>query len=628
VIRRLLIFVICVSAFSFTAGTARATSPDSDTTTDRSLEQLSQEQLLLQKYAPAIASPQQESDCGPGEAFTPISVNELLGRDDVVLRTSSDEILVQAPTVRDLFSAGSDAHIDIPGNALDPKCDYAQWFQSLNASPSIYGRVATDPNHRGRLAVQYWFFWPYNDWNNRHEGDWEMMQINFDVATVQEALQTSPKSVILAQHEGGEIQPWNKISMLNSQPLVFPASGSHATYFSANRWVGTSAQTGVGCDDTRTPSRVMQPEVIVLPQDIPTDPDDQFAWLAYNGRWGERHSGFNNGPTGPTSKQQWNNPLTWSDEEGRAGSIALPPLGTQATNFFCSASERFSNLLLEAIDRPWTIMTLLIAVASVLIVGVRRTKWIPSAPFPITQRRRTGMLWTSAARFMYQRKKKVLPFVAFLFIGGAFAQWLRQLVFRATSTGDLSDPLDPNINAVGGLSYGVWLVVLVPVVAITIAGVTRLIQSEEAGDTVLTFRQTMRDAVSANRFIPSVIFTIFMFIAALLQVILFWLTPRWILAPAFAPDTHPFKRAAHLTKGHRRHIVFIVFVTLTTVTVIGPFVGALLLLTTTYSLTTLSIISAAINGVLVVWGVVTLNYLYADLTARHQSDEPAISQTI
>ena len=607
--RRIGLLALCVLAVAFSSHATPARA-----------ESNSSEQQLLEKFAPTLASPEQESACGSGEAFTPIAVDAILNRNDVQLKTSTGTLITSAPTAADLFSAGPDAHLDFPGNALNPGCTYEKWFDSLNATPTIYGRVMPDAEADNLVAVQYWFFWPFNDWNNRHEGDWEMMQLNFDTASVEEALVTQPASVILAQHEGGEIQDWDNISLLDGQPLVFPAAGSHATYFSANRWVGTSAQTGVGCDDTRTPARVVPPQVIALPRDVPTSASDPFAWLAYEGHWGERHSGFNNGPTGPQTKSQWNNPIVWSNDEGRAGSIALPPIGAPAADFFCGASERFSMLLLDALDRPWRVMLSIAVLIGIIVVSIRRTHWTPATPLPITQRRRNGMIWTSSVRYLWLRKKWILPFIAILILGGALAQWVRQIVFRATSTGDLSDPLDPNINAVGGLSYGVWLLILLPTVAFTIAAVTRIVQSDlthsHGNNTPLSVTTAAHDAMSPYRFFPSLIFTVFIFGIALVQVVVFWLTPRWVLAPAFAPDKRPFRKAAELTRGHRRHIIIVSFVTITTVTVIGPLIGAVLLLATTYSLGVISLITATINAVLVVWGVVALNYLHADLTAR------------
>mgnify|MGYP000217727337 CR=1 FL=1 len=35
----------------------------------------------------------------------------------------------------------------------------------------------TDPGYPGKLALQYWFFYPYNDAGNKHEGDWEHINV-------------------------------------------------------------------------------------------------------------------------------------------------------------------------------------------------------------------------------------------------------------------------------------------------------------------------------------------------------------------------------------------------------------------------------------------------------------------
>ena len=46
--------------------------------------------------------------------------------------------------------------------------------------PTVYAHVAKDPDYPGKVALQYWFFYPFNDFNNTHEGDWEMTQLVFD----------------------------------------------------------------------------------------------------------------------------------------------------------------------------------------------------------------------------------------------------------------------------------------------------------------------------------------------------------------------------------------------------------------------------------------------------------------
>jgi hypothetical protein len=73
-------------------------------------------------------------------------------------------------------------HLDFPGNALTPGCTYDRWSHRLNGSlkPVTYARVVSDPSHPGKLALQYWFFYVFND---KHEGDWEMIQLDFNAAS-------------------------------------------------------------------------------------------------------------------------------------------------------------------------------------------------------------------------------------------------------------------------------------------------------------------------------------------------------------------------------------------------------------------------------------------------------------
>ena len=91
-----------------------------------------------------------------------------------------------------------------------------------------------------------------------------------------------------------------------------------------------------------------------------------FEWLSYDGRWGEREKGFNNGPTGPTTKTVWKEPFTWMAEQ-RTTSPRLPGgsiVGPQVTGAFCGAVAAASDLInLEAKSRPLAIATIVVVVA-------------------------------------------------------------------------------------------------------------------------------------------------------------------------------------------------------------------------------------------------------------------------
>ena len=43
--------------------------------------------------------------------------------------------------------------------------------------PTQYAHVFWWNRAQGLLAIQYWFYYPFNEWVNRHEGDWEHIQI-------------------------------------------------------------------------------------------------------------------------------------------------------------------------------------------------------------------------------------------------------------------------------------------------------------------------------------------------------------------------------------------------------------------------------------------------------------------
>ena len=227
-----------------------------------------------------LALRQQSTPCGDGEPYLPIAVDHVLGRDDVVLRDGDGEVVTTAPTADDLAAGGDEWALDFPGDALDPGCDYEEWFRSMDAEPAVYGRVVVDGEF---LVAQYWLYYVYNDWNDRHESDWEMIQLVFDTPTVAAALEQGPVLYAYAQHEGSEYAflddavelegatetERGKVRLIGGAPVVYPGQGSHAAYFDTARWFGKSGATGFGCDDT-TPRLVeVRPEVIVLPTEAP-----------------------------------------------------------------------------------------------------------------------------------------------------------------------------------------------------------------------------------------------------------------------------------------------------------------------------------------------------------------------
>ena len=340
-------------------------------------------QQLADRYAPAVMLRAYDGHCGDtGEPFTPMAVDPLLDNPEVALRQqgNGDAVIRWGPTARDLYGRGEGVYLDLPGEALNPGCIYAD--DSARYAPlskaAVYAHVVSQPDDPDYLAVQYWLFWYYNDWNDKHEGDWEFVQVLFHASSVEQALTSSPVSVGYAQHSGGETADWtsSKLRKDGTHPLLYSSEKSHASYFEPALFLGRSGEEGFGCDNTQSPSTKVTPKVILLP-DTASGPDDPFAWLAFRGRWGERQSSPNNGPTGPASKPRWTDPVTWtldlrtSSITVPGGSAAAPPV----ISAFCSVVGFGSQVFISFRSSPGRVLALLTILLLLLVLLLRRTSW-------------------------------------------------------------------------------------------------------------------------------------------------------------------------------------------------------------------------------------------------------------
>jgi len=338
----------------------------------------SPEQQLVERYAPIVYLKRQRFTCDTsGEPYVPMPVEAVLGDPQVLLRLDSgaddaslDPIVKTSPSMEDIAFLGDGYYLDFPGNPLEPHCSYEQWARRKldELEPTVYARIASVenedvlPGQESRLdgleglVIQYWFFYVYNDFNNKHEGDWEMVQLNFAASTIEGALRTEPISITLAQHGGGERASWDsaKVRKEGYRPVVFPSAGSHATQFGREVYIGWGENgTGFGCDDSSPPSRRIEPNVVLMPSE--PQADGQFDWLLFYGRWGEKQPWEFNGPQGPQRGRKWNRPVTWV-QEARERSLYLPNtpgLGPMPGDVFCGLSDMLSDALVFFTLRPW-----------------------------------------------------------------------------------------------------------------------------------------------------------------------------------------------------------------------------------------------------------------------------------
>jgi hypothetical protein len=158
------------------------------------------------------------------EHFKPIAMQDYVGRAE--LRAGSPplgRILQQHPTLFSLPVGSGASYLDVRGpQPYLHASQYRTIEQTLEQArrPTVYWRIAHQPS-TGRLAIEYWFLYLYNDFVDKHEADWEGVTVVVDNGT--------PLGVSFSQHQGRTWSAW-PATLADDHPIVYVASGSHANY--------------------------------------------------------------------------------------------------------------------------------------------------------------------------------------------------------------------------------------------------------------------------------------------------------------------------------------------------------------------------------------------------------------
>ena len=597
------------------------------------------EQALAKRYAPVVRLVEQKDECGPGEPYRPLDVDALFGQPTVALRGpwNAADLVKIGPTADDLAGGLYEYHLDFPGDALSPGCGYERWARRVSEGhrPTVYAHVATDPAYAGRLALQYWLFYAYNDWNNLHEGDWEMIQLDFDAGSAAEALAKKPASVGYSQHEGAEQATWgdDKLKLVDgTHPVVYPAAGSHANFFDSGLFLGSSAEQGVGCDNTTGPHDELRPAVATIPSD-PAQARAEFPWIDFQGRWGELQPAFFNGPTGPNLKTQWTEPITWS-QNWRDESLTVPAgsvFGTAATDFFCRAIGNGSRALVQLVHRPLQFTLLLAALALLLLYSLSRTSWRPVAPFRLARRRAWGQTLAAAAR-MYVAKPGLMLGIGVLFIPiELLTALLQALVVHGTDilgveTGSRAGGLLGFL--VLAIGTALTLLALGVVQAATARALVELDQGRPVGPlrAYLLAADAIRPLLGAL-LVATVAVSLLVSSIYLIPVAV-WLAGRWaLIAPSIELERlgalAGLRRSRLLVRGAWLKVASLIVVGAALALAVGPIVGALLILATSAPFWLANVIAGLIYTVTMPLVAITTAYVYFDRRVADELAEPA-----
>jgi hypothetical protein len=597
---------------------------------------LADETALADRYAPVVRLVEQLEECGPGEPYEPMDVELLFGDSTVALRGpwNSADLVKIGPTAADLAGL-YEYHLDFPGNALDPGCAYERWSRRLTegSAPAVYAHVATDPGFPDQVALQYWFFYAFNHFNNTHEGDWEMIQLVFEASDAAEALDEDPVEVGFSSHEGAERTGWGdeKLEIVDgTHPVVYPAAGSHANKFTEALYLGSSAEAGVGCDDTRGPQVELRPKVKTIPSDAAAA-ESAFPWITFEGRWGELQKAFFNGPTGPNLKTQWTTPIEWSDG-WRDRSYAVPTggvFGTGATDLFCSGVAAGSAALVRLVRDPLPVLLFLAGVVALLAFVVVRATWTPTAPLRLGARRTFGQILSASARMYVERPRVFLGIGLVLIPVGVLIALLQWLVFRgvdliAAVTGEAA-----GLAALFALVIGTTLTFLALslVMAATACALVEIDAGRSIGavDAYRIAAARLRPLLGATALF--VVAWVLLTVTTVLIPIAIWLAVRWsLLAPVVELEERSpreaLRRSAQLVRGRWLRVGSLVGLGAAIALAAGPLLGVLLIFATDAPLALLNIVSGVVYALALPFVALVAAYVYFDARARHEL-EPA-----
>src|SRR4051794_13113684 len=230
----------------------------------------------------------------------------LLRRHAPILRYDSREryraTMVEALTTRRLDAGGDQG-------------DTVALTQPGHPPDVVYGRAAR--GRAGRRWLQYWLLYASNPQDRgivrtgRHEGDWEVVQVELDK-------RERPLRAVFAEHSWARACAWSQIERHDEAPIVYIANGSHASYPHAGEhgrpWPDPDDETNAG-------GPTIRPRLVPITATSP-------AWVRWPGRWGRSDGGLVPGeqasPRGPAFQADgpWPAPAAYARRARSCGSSA------------------------------------------------------------------------------------------------------------------------------------------------------------------------------------------------------------------------------------------------------------------------------------------------------------------
>ena len=442
-------------------------------------------------------------------------------------------------------------------------------------------------------------------------------------------------SVGYSQHEGAEQATWgdDKLHLVDgTHPVVYPAAGSHANFYDEGLFLGSSAEQGVGCDNTTGPHDDLRPAVATIPSD-PAQARAEFPWIDFQGRWGELQPAFFNGPTGPNLKTQW----TRADHvvAGLARRELHRP-GRQRVR------DRGDRLLLpgdrQRLEgarpaRPPAAAVHAAAGRAGAAAPLRPLANLvaPAAPLRLARRRAWGQTLAAAAR-MYLAKPGLMLGIGVLFIPIALLiALLQSLLVHGTDVLGVETGSGPG-GLLGFFVLAIGTALTLLGLGLAQAATARALVEVDQGRPVGPLRAYLLAADSIRPLLGALLIAatvVSLLVSSLYLIpIAVWLAGRWaLIAPSIELEDlgalAGLRRSRLLVRGAWLKVASLIVVGAALAIAIGPIVGALLILATSAPFWLVNVIAGLIYTVTMPLVAITTAYVYFDRRVADELAEPA-----
>ena len=359
---------------------------------------------------------------------------------------------------------------------------------------------------------------------------------------------------------------------------------------------------------------MLRPRPVLLPDQATGQ--GRFAWLSFDGRWGQKEKAFNNGPTGPQTKDQWAKPFTWMEAQRRT-SPRMPGgglVGPDAVNAFCGVMASVTGVMnLQQAD-PLAAYLLVAAFLLIVFLVFGYSRWRPADADELEQERAYGQIVNASLR-LYRRHWRsfaVLGAIAIPIVGGtqALGGWLGD-----ASQGD--GLLQTLSDLILGLGRPVAQTLVSALVIVFVRELVRERPTSVKGSVAGTLDQFWR-VVTAK--LLSIIGVSLLAITVIgipfaIRFLVTWTFVQQEVLFSGRSVRESFSSSTDLVRGHWWRTVRTMVPLLLLLAIVGPFLG-LILIFTSLPLLLVNLIGSVVFAMAIPFVTTGTTLLYFDLKAR------------